>query len=235
MSATPLTDRLRTAPPGLHGKGQYWGLAWAALGWLESNARPEWATLEIGAGASTIVLAAAGCEHEAVTPDAGELARIRESCQELGIDSSRVRGLEGLSHEILPAWSPRPLDLVLIDGAHGFPYPVLDWWYLAPHVKIGGHVLLDDAYLPAVGVIVDYVRQSPHWELQEAVSFRTAHVVKRSLDTMPFDADAHAAHGRMRFQYLSPGRRLTASVRQRAFSTKAGLWVVEWLQGRRSG
>jgi len=43
---------------------------------------------------------------------------------------------------------------VLIDGAHGFPYPILDWWYVAPHVKVGGHVLLDDAYLPAVPAIV---------------------------------------------------------------------------------
>jgi precorrin-6B methylase 2 len=234
MTTTPLTDRLRTAPPDLHGDGQYWGLAWAALAWLETNAHGDWSTLEIGAGASTIVLAAAGCEHEAITPDPVELRRIRESCRKLGIDSSRVRGLEGLSHEILSAWTPRPLDLVLIDGAHGFPYPVLDWWYVAPHVKVGGHVLLDDAYLPAVGVIVDYVRQSPHWELAEAVSFRTAHVIKLSPDPMPFDADAHAAHGRMRFQYLPPGRRLVASARQRLFSTGPGMAAVEALRRRRA-
>ena len=75
--ATPLTDALRSAPPGLHGGGEYWGLAWAALGWLESNVRPGWATLETGAGASTLVFAAAGASHEAVTPDPEEEARIR--------------------------------------------------------------------------------------------------------------------------------------------------------------
>ena len=77
-------------------------------------------------------------------------------------------------HEVLPSWTPRPLDLVLIDGAHGFPYPILDWWYLAPHVKVGGVVLLDDAYLPAVSSIVDFGRASAAWELEDAVSFRTA-------------------------------------------------------------
>ncbi len=172
--ATPLTDALREAPPGLHGEGEYWGLAWSALAWLEETVQPGWATLETGAGASTIVFAAAGADHEAITPDHGEEDRIRAQCTERGIDSSRVRFRVGPSHEVLPAWTPRPLDLVLIDGAHGFPYPILDWWHLAPHVRVGGTVLLDDAYLPAVASIVEYVRASPDWELEDAVSFRTA-------------------------------------------------------------
>jgi hypothetical protein len=228
--AAPLTDSLRAAPPGLHGADEYWGLAWSALAWLEEHVRPGWATLETGAGASTLVLAAAGAEHEAVTPDPGEEERIRAECTDRGIDSSRVRFLVGPSHEVLPAWTPRHLDLVLIDGAHGFPYPILDWWQLAPHVKVGGIVLLDDAYLPAVGSIVDFVRASPAWELEDAVSFRTARMRKVSDEAPPFDADAQAAHGRMRFAYLPPGRRAVASARQRIFSTRAGLWVVRRLR-----
>ncbi len=228
MSANPLTDELRAAPPGLHGGGEYWGLAWDALGWLERTVQPGWATIETGSGASTIVLAASGVDHEAVTPDPRERERLEETCAARGIDASRVRFLIGPSHEVLPAWEPRALDLVLIDGAHGFPYPVLDWWYLAPHVKVGGHVLLDDAYLPAVAAIVDFVRDSPDWRLEDAVSFRTAHVVKVADGAPAFLAGADAATGaRMRFGYLPPGRRVVASARQRVFSTRAGLWVVE--------
>jgi len=233
--AAPLTDSLRAAPPGLHGAGEYWGLAWSALAWLEEHVQPGWATLETGAGASTIVLAAAGAEHEAVTPDPGEEELVRAACAERGIDSSRVRFLVGPSHEVLPSWTPRPLDLVLIDGAHGFPYPILDWWYLAPHVKVGGVVLLDDAYLPAVSSIVDFGRASAAWELEDAVSFRTARVRKLSDEPPAFDAGAEAAHGRMRFAYLPPGRRAVASVRQRAFSTRAGLWLARHTRRRSSG
>ena len=128
-----LTDELRASPPGLHGEGdEYWGLAWAALRWLEETVTSGMATLETGAGSSTIVFAAAGADHEAVTPDPAEEARIREECDRRGIDSSSVRFRIGASHEVLPALKPRPLDLVLVDGAHGFPYPILDWWYLAP-------------------------------------------------------------------------------------------------------
>jgi hypothetical protein len=200
------------------------------LAWLEETVRPGWATLETGAGASTLVIAAAGADHEVVTPDAGEEERIRAECADRGIASSGVRFLVGASHEVLPRWAPRPLDLVLIDGAHGFPYPILDWWYLAPHVKVGGVVLLDDAYLPAVSAIVEFVRASPAWELEEPVSFRTARVRKVGDEAPPFEADAHAAHGKMSFAYLPARRRAVASARQRIFSTRAGLWLVRRLR-----
>ena len=122
-----LTDELRAAPPGLHGEGdEYWGLAWTALRWLEENVKGGMATLETGAGSSTIVFAAAGAEHEAVTPDAEEEGRIRGACDRLGVDSSSVTFRIGPSHEVLPSLEPRELDLVLVDGAHGFPYPILD-------------------------------------------------------------------------------------------------------------
>ena len=218
-----LTEALRAAPPGLHGDGEYWGLAWAALDWLEANVEPGMATLEIGAGASTIVFAARGAAHEAVTPDAAEEERIRRQCAELGVSDASVTFRIGLSHEVLPILAPRPLDLVLVDGAHGFPYPILDWWWTAARLKVGGRMLLDDAYLPPVAAIVAYARSSPAWELEEAVSFRTARIRKVAEDTPPFDADALAAHGRMSFGYLSPRRRVVASARQRLFSTRFGL------------
>jgi hypothetical protein len=223
---SPLTDSIRSEVPLLHGEDQYWGLAWSALAWLEENVTSEMATLETGSGASTIVFAAAGTDHEAITPAASEETRIRAACDTRGLDSSRVTFRIGPSHEVLPGWQPRPLDVVLIDGAHGFPYPVLDWWFLAPHVRVGGLILLDDAFLPAVGSIVDFVRDNPAWKLEAPVSFRTALVRKVREEPSPFDAGADAAHGRMRFGYLPPGRRMVASSRQRIFSTKVGLWLA---------
>jgi Methyltransferase domain len=232
--AHTLTERLRRAPPGLHGEGEYWGLAWSALGWIEEHVHPGMATLEVGAGASTIVFAACGAAHEAITPDSAEEERVRRQCASLGVDSSGVTFRIGPSHDVLPGWEPRPLDLVLIDGAHGFPYPILDWWQLAPHLRVGGTMLLDDAYLPAVTAVVDFVRDSPAWELEDAVSFRTARVRKVREEPPPFDADSLAAHGRMSFRYLPPGRRVVASTRQRVFSTRAGLWLVRNLPKSRS-
>jgi predicted O-methyltransferase YrrM len=111
----------------LHGAGdEFWGLDWAALAWLERELEPGLGTVETGAGTSTIVFAAAGTEHEAVTPDPTEEKRIRAECDRRGISTARLSFRIGLSHEVLPTLAERPLDLVLIDGAHGFPYPTLD-------------------------------------------------------------------------------------------------------------
>jgi Methyltransferase domain len=224
---TRLTDDLRASPPGLHGAGdEYWGLAWAALGWLEDNVSSGMATLETGSGSSTLVFAAARAEHEAVTPDTAEEERIRRECERRGIDSSSVRFRIGPSHEVLPRLEPRPLDLVLLDGAHGFPYPVLDWWYVAPHVRVGGLVLLDDAYMPPVRVVIDALREQPAWEVAAAIGQRTVAVRKLSNELPPFDWSGERLGGRMSFGYLPPARRAAASLRHRAFSTDLGLRIV---------
>jgi Methyltransferase domain len=228
---TPLTDSLKRSPPSLHSSPDYWGLAWEALAWLEQNVHEGMATLETGAGASTIVFAARGAEHEVVTPDREEERRVRAACDERGIDAAGVTFHIGRSQDVLPDLPERALDLTLLDGAHGFPYPVLDWWYLASRLKVGGRMLLDDAYLPGVAAIVDYVTGSDAWDLEPPISFRTACIRKLREDEPPGDADARAAHGRMSFSYLPPGRRLVASARTRAFSTRTGIWVVRKFRG----
>jgi Methyltransferase domain len=232
MSA-PLTESLKRSPPSLHDSPDYWGLAWDALAWLEQNVNQGMSTLETGAGASTMVFAARGAEHEVVTPDPEEERRIRRACDERGIDASRVTFHIGRSQEVLPDLAARGLDLALVDGAHGFPYPVLDWWHLAPRLKVGGRMLLDDAYLPGVAAIVEYVKSSDAWELEPPVSFRTACIRKARDEEPPGDADALAARGRMSFSYLPPGRRLVASTRTRVFSTRPGIWAVRKLRGPR--
>ena len=230
MSGTPVTDGLRRSPPGLHGGREFWGLAWAALEWLERNVQEGMATLETGAGASTIVFAARGAEHEAVTPDPSEEERIRRACREREIDDSRLTFRIGRSQDVLAGLPERELDLVLVDGAHGFPYPVLDWWHLSPRLKVGGSMLLDDAYLPGVSAVVDHARSSDAWKLEPPVSFRTARIRKLRDEEPPAGADALASRGRMSFAYLPPHRRAVASVRTRVFSTRPGLWVVRKLR-----
>ena len=231
--AASLTAALRAAPPGLHGAGdEYWGLAWAALEWLERNVEPGSATLETGAGSSTIVFAARGADHVAVTPEAEEEERIRAACRSLGVDDSHVRFLLGSSHDVLPTLEARPLDLVLIDGAHGFPYPILDWWFLAPHVRIGGRMLVDDAYMPAVGTLVDALRAGDAWAVEEAVGHRTV-VVRKLADELPdFDWRGERIGGRMSFRYLPPLRRATAAIQHRLFTTELGLRAVAKARGR---
>lgn len=225
-----LTDELKAAPPGLHGRSEFWGLAWDALAFIERTVQPGMATLETGAGASTIVFAARGADHEAVTPAADEAERIRAECERRGIATDRLRFRIGSSADVLRSWEPRPLDLVLVDGAHAFPYPTLDWWFLAPHLKVGGLMLLDDAYMPPVAAVVDHLRGSPAWRLEPAASFRTAVVRKLADEVPPSEWRGERIGGRTSFRYLPPARRVSASARQRFFSTRLGLKTVELLR-----
>ena len=212
---TPLTDRLRADPPLVHAEHGYLGLAWAALEWLERTVQPGMTTLETGSGASTVVFAARGASHTAISPVADEHERIRRYCAEHGLATDRLRFIAESSHTaLLERWQPEPLDLVLIDGAHSFPFPTLDWMYTAPHLKVGGRMLVDDAYQPAVNVLARYMRANPAWELETVPGHRTP--VFRKLDEVPlsFDWDDRAL-GRARFDYLPPARRVAASARYR--------------------
>ena len=191
------------------------------------------ATLETGAGASTIVFAAGGAEHEAVTPSQDEADRILAECERREISTENLTFRIGSSADVLRDWEPRELDLVLVDGAHAFPYPTLDWWYLAPHLRNGGLMLLDDAYMPPVAAVVDHVRHSTAWRLEQPVSFRTAVARKLADETVDGEWKGH----RMNFSYLPPGPRAVAAVRQRVFSTRAGLAALDLVRsvGGRSG
>lgn len=233
MGVPSVTERLRARPPGLHAAGrECWGLSWSALRWLERELAAGMRTLETGAGASTIVFAARGTEHEAITPDPEEEVRVRSACAELGLDASRVAFHIGPSHEVLPALPQRELDLVLLDGAHGFPYPILDWWHVASRLRVGGRLLLDDAYLPAVAAILDYARGSASWEVERPLGYRTVVLRRRDHEPPPFDWQP--GQGSLTFRHLAPGARLLASARHRFFSTRPGLALVA-LYRRRSG
>jgi predicted O-methyltransferase YrrM len=224
---TSLTEQLMHEQPSLHGEAQLWGLAWAALAYIERTVQPGMATLETGAGASTMMFASRGAVHEAVTPSADEAERITKECERRGISTEHLTFRIGSSADVLRDWEPRPLDFVLIDGGHSFPYPTLDWWYVQQHVKIGGLVLLDDAYMPPVAAVVDHLRNSQAWRLEEPASFRTA-VARKLADEIPDgEGKGERVGGRMNFRYLPPGQRAVAAARQRFFSTRLGLKEVD--------
>ena len=101
-------------------------------------------TLETGAGYSTIVFAQLGAQHTAITPAADEVQRITAYCTEQGIATERTTFKIGYSQDVLPGLEITDLDLALIDGGDGFPIPAIDFFYLAPRLRVGGYLLIDD-------------------------------------------------------------------------------------------
>jgi hypothetical protein len=232
---TPVTHALRVRRPLIHEAGRTCaGLAWKALEWLEDHVEPGMETLETGAGLSTIVFAASGSAHIAVTPEIAEETAIRAACQELGISTDGLEFVIGPSEEVLPALPERKLDLALIDGAHGFPYAILDWWQVGRRLRLGGRIVLDDAYLPPVLAILDGLRGVPSWRIEGPISDRTV-VIRKLADELPSGVwPGGPFGGRQSFRYLPARRRYVAAARQRVLATPLGKVAVSARRAFRS-
>lgn len=131
-------------------------------------------TLETGAGSSTLAFACRRARHIAITPSADEVRRIKDYAAERQIDLATVHFVEQSSEQFLPRCDHADLDVVLLDGKHAFPWPMVDWFYTADKLRRGGIMLLDDIKLRSVKVLVEFMHADPGWEFCREFSGRTA-------------------------------------------------------------
>jgi hypothetical protein len=163
-------EALILAEPQFHvwpdGKPANWSVAPDVLRFISSNLEPSMRTLETGAGQTTVAFAIAGTHHVCITPDQTQAERIRRYCNEHGIneditfiyDSSDVALASGRG-------IPEVIDFVLIDGAHRFPFPILDWHFTQLRIPVGGIVTVDDYQMPSVRILHDFLLGEDEWEL----------------------------------------------------------------------
>ena len=154
-------------------------------------------TLETGSGISTLVFALRQSNHIAITPSATEVAAIRAYADANEIPLDRVEFIVEASERYLPRYEGKDLDLVLIDGKHAFPWPILDWFYTADRLKQGGIVVLDDLQMSSVAILRDFILEDPRWQLERSFGRRAVAVKKISASVTDVacifrDRDAHA-------------------------------------------
>ena len=158
----------------LHADGAAaWDISREVLDFIAKHVRPGIATLETGAGQSTLAFLDAGARHEAVTPSQVEAEAITREAIRRGLDPANLTFRIGYSQDLLPRLTGE-LDFVLIDGGHGFPIPATDWLYLAPRLKVGGMMMLDDVDLWTGQMLVDFMKHEACWEQVALLRGRTA-------------------------------------------------------------
>jgi hypothetical protein len=111
------------------------------------------ATLETGSGKSTLLFSWLSPRHTVFSLDDGNgsIARVRESPL---LRADRVDWVEGPSQRTLPAHRfAEPLQIALLDGPHGFPFPILEYYHVYPHLAPGAVLIVDDIQVPAVQVL----------------------------------------------------------------------------------
>jgi Methyltransferase domain len=170
----------------LHGNGSVqWDASDVVLDWFRANLKLGMRTIETGAGKSTLAFMAAGCIHDTVTPSSSEVIAIKAEGERRGLDVSVVTFHEDYSQNILPHLKGHEdIDVAFIDGGHGFPVPGVDWLFIAPRLKVGGKLLIDDVDLWTGAMLIDVLRREEGWRVETILRGRTAVVTK----TAPFQA-----------------------------------------------
>jgi hypothetical protein len=176
-------EQLVAQRPDLHawpdGRPANWSVAPDVLRFIYQNLEAGTNTLETGSGQTTIAFAMAGTNHTCISPSRDEAERIRAYCVEHGIDL-KVNFMHESSDVVLSAGTgiPDSLDFVLIDGAHRFPFPILDWHFTEGRLRVGGIVCVDDYPMPSVRILHDFLMGEDEWKLirifQRSSFFRRA-------------------------------------------------------------
>ncbi len=163
-----LIHRVLLNPPCVHSTAAtgVWSTSESAYELMAAHCAPGSRTLETGLGVSTVLFAGWGADHTCVVPNQGEVDGVREHMGRLGISDERVQFHVGSSDRVLPTLELTELDLVLIDGSHAFPLPIIDWYYAAGALKRGGLLVLDDTHMESVRLgLATFLAKDPRWSL----------------------------------------------------------------------
>jgi hypothetical protein len=161
---TILANAPQVHPGAVSAQGEVWSTVRDCYVFLAENCAPGSRTLETGLGVSTVLFAAWGTEHICVVPDAEQVQKTLDYCGENGIDTGKLRFEVAPSDQALPGLELPPLDAVLVDGNHGFPSPIIDWYYAGSRLRRGGLIVFDDIQLPHVQLgLLHFLDADPRW------------------------------------------------------------------------
>lgn len=224
IAAVELAELL-AARPRLHRAGNSrvsFALHDEVLRFIDSAVDEGSRTIETGAGVSTALFALKGTEHTCVVPLRTEVEDIRSWCVAAGISTERVRFEIGSSDRVLPALKSPSFDLVLIDGAHAFPIPFIDWYYAGRRLRLGGKLVVDDTNLWTGSVLRQFLRDQPGWDLLWELEGRSAIFERSGDEDPPYWLDQPYVVQRSHTEGPSRLRRAMTMVRRGELSTLAG-------------
>ena len=164
---TVLRDILQVAP-SLHSAGTFSARTFKTIASATRKLRIR-NSVETGSGASTLWLSHVSEHHTVFALDDGNgsITNVRRSPL---LRQDLVTFVEGPTQITLPQHCfAEKLQLVLLDGPHGYPFPDLEYYYLYPHLEAGALLILDDIHIPTVHNLFQFLRRDAMFELNEVV------------------------------------------------------------------
>lgn len=133
--------------------------------------RPVRRSAETGTGKSTLLLSHLSDHHTVFTlDDDGTGNSLREVRESPFLRREVVEFVVGPTQQTLQQHHcSEPLDLVLIDGPHGFPFSQLEYFHFYPRLAPGALLIVDDIHIRAVNDLFRYVRDDAMFALEDVV------------------------------------------------------------------
>ncbi len=211
-----------------------WGIQGNFLRLLVELVTTDSLTLETGSGLSTICLAIIGAKHICVSPSPKEHDRIRQYCAEHQISTERIRFIQMKSKAALPSLDTggRKLDFALIDGAHAFPEPIVDYYYINERLRVGGILAIDDLDIFGVGILHKFLITERNYELVKIDELKTG--IYRKVGDAGYPVDWLSQRFNRRYpdlSYLPFQARVREKLRPLAEKLPAGVSRIPGLRG----
>ena len=163
-----LVARIAALPEDWHGAGTVNRAVLHALARHCEESAPVLRSAETGAGRTTLLLSHLSQDHLVFAADSGEsMSRTRASGL---LRTDAVTFIEGPTQVTLPGYAfSDPLQVVLLDGPHAYPFPDLEYYYFYPQLAAGGLLVIDDTRIPTIGRMLDILKADAMFDLIEVV------------------------------------------------------------------
>jgi hypothetical protein len=125
-------------------------------------------SMETGCGKSTILLSNLSSRHVVFAYDDSEhpnsSIHYYSECPLFRQDTTTL--VPGATQLTLPRYVfDRPVDLALLDGPHGYPFPELEYFYVYPHLRAGALLIVDDIHIPTIYRLHQFLMEDAMFEL----------------------------------------------------------------------
>ncbi len=153
-----ILTKIEKLPQDWHGSGPLSDSVLKAIAGHCKDIGPIENSLETGAGKSTLFFSQIARNHVVFAINIGNsLDRVRESSL---FKTDCVEIVEGPTQKTLPAYVfEKKIQVALIDGPHGYPFPELEYYYIYQHLDTGGLLVIDDVNIPTIKNMAEVLKK----------------------------------------------------------------------------
>lgn len=161
-------DEIAKLPPDWHGAGSLSPDALRAITRHAGTVGTIESSVETGAGKTTLLFSHLSRNHTVFALDAGaSISQVKSSPL---FNPETVTFVEGPTQLTLPRHDfARNVQIALIDGPHGYPFPDIEYYYFYPIIQEGGLLLVDDIKIPSICRMFDIIAAGDMFELVDVI------------------------------------------------------------------